>query len=168
MRSCMHACVWIYACAGGGCRCQTDLVSSLSVYFVLLCCDSSFWSPFGRCRHRQERLNDPTNPYTVDQFTYIDQSSRFAGSLSARLAEHQPGTSAFQRGPNETGQATTRRSGLTRQGDARRMMRMLHQGHSRSASFPHGPAGSFGELRGAWSLWRSLKQCVRGSLEAEL
>ncbi|CAJ1367042.1 unnamed protein product [Effrenium voratum] len=25
----------------------------------------------------QERLNDPTNPYTVDQFKYVDQSARF-------------------------------------------------------------------------------------------
>ena len=26
----------------------------------------------------QERLNDPNNPYTVDQFKYVDQSARFA------------------------------------------------------------------------------------------
>ena len=32
----------------------------------------------------QERMNDPNNPYTVDQFTYVDQSDRFVGAPDGR------------------------------------------------------------------------------------
>lgn len=38
----------------------------------------------------QERMNDPNNPYTVDQFTYIDQSDRF-DTRDQRLFRTDPG-----------------------------------------------------------------------------
>ena len=37
----------------------------------------------------QERMNDPNNPYTVDQFTYVDQSDRFVGAPKVKKNENQ-------------------------------------------------------------------------------
>ena len=42
------------------------------------------WWIFGDFVGIQERMNDPNNPYTVDQFTYVDQSDRFVGAPDGR------------------------------------------------------------------------------------
>ena len=34
-------------------------------------------------------MNDPNNPYTVDQFTYVDQSDRFVGAPSGTEKERK-------------------------------------------------------------------------------